>query len=294
MPKGVYKRTAKGKANMKGKCGTFKRTAEMNKKNSEALKRYYAEHPEERKQNNEAIKKTWAKLYIREKQSITIKRYFAKSGTKEKNSKAIKKYFEIPGTREANSERIKKYYAEHPEAGRVISERIKRYWVDPINREAQSKARKRYFETSGAREKNSKAQKIAWEKRAEDLGYPRNYLCPNFNFDSICIFRALDKKLHSRSRYGGTKAGEKKTGRYFVDCFNKKYHFIIEWMENGHYDCDGDLNESDIEKKNYIKAVYPDFTYIIIKQSDWFENGNLTGKITCDITTHILKILSKE
>lgn len=248
MPKGVYARTAKGKANMKGKCGVFERTAEMNKKNSKALKRYYAEHPEERKQINESIKKTWAKPYVREKQSIVIKKYFAKSGTREKNSKAQKKY-----------------YTEHLGAQKKI-------WQSPDLRKKLSRI---------------------WEKRAESSGYPRNYLCPNFNFNSVIVFKALDKVLHVKSRYGGTKAGEKKIGRYFVDCFNKKYEFLLEWNETGHYD-NGCLNGYDIKKRDYITVKYPHYTYIIIRQDDWFKNGSLTEKITCDITTHILKILSKE
>lgn len=252
MPKGVYKRTAEGKANMKGKCGVFKRTVEMNRKNSEALKRYYTDHPEKRKQNNEVIKKTWAKPDVREKQSITLKKYFAKLGSREKNSKAQKKY-----------------NAEH------------------------SGAQKKIWQDTDLRKKLSRIMKIAWEKRTEGSGYPRNYLCPNFNFNSIIVFKALDKILHARSRYGGTKAGEKKIGRYFVDYLNNKYKFVVEWEEDWHYN-NNHLSDKDIKKQSYVLTKYPKYTYIVIKQSDWFEKGNLTEKITYDIITRILKILNKK
>lgn len=142
------------------------------------------------------------------------------------------------------------------------------------------------------RDKTIKSMIIAWEKRVESSGYPRSYFCPNFNFESIPIFKSLDRILHTRSRYGSTRAGEKKIGRYFVDFFNKKYQFIIEWNEkDGHYDNDSQLKEYDIKKRRYILARYPDYIYIIIKQSDWFKKDNLTEEIAGKIVDYILKKL---
>jgi len=139
--------------------------------------------------------------------------------------------------------------------------------------------------------KNRRGNRIAFEKRVENSGYPRNYFKPNFNFESIPIYKSLDKILHTRSRYGGTSAGEKKIGRYFVDYFNKKYKIVLEWNENWHYD-NGQLKEYDIEKRKYILTKYPNYTYIIIKQSDWFNNGNMTEEITIKIVDYILTKLN--
>ena len=97
-------------------------------------------------------------------------------------------------------------------------------------------------------------ERIAWERRTENSSYPRNYLCPNFNFESIYIFKTLDRILHTKSRYGGTKAGEKKIGRYFVDYFNFKYRFIVEWKKLSHYDSGNNLKEYDIKKKIISKS----------------------------------------
>lgn len=137
-------------------------------------------------------------------------------------------------------------------------------------------------------------ERIAWEKRVESSGYPKNCLCPNFNFKSVCIFEALDEVLFTKSRYGGMRAGEKKIGRYFVDYFNFKYRFIVEWNEDSHYGLDGYLSEKDIEKRRYILAMYSNWIYITIKESDWFKSKELTKKIEISVLKCILsKILIK-
>lgn len=160
----------------------------------------------------------------------------------------------------------------------------------PEVRKKASKIQKVVQNRPEVKEKHRIANGIAWEKRTEGSGYPRNYLCPNFNFESIIIFKILDKVLHTESRYGGTKAGEKKIGRYFVDYFNEKYQLIIEWNEHWHYD-NGHLWEYDIEKRKYVLSKYPDYNYIIIKQSNWFKKNSLTGEITNTIVDYILEEL---
>jgi len=126
----------------------------------------------------------------------------------------------------------------------------------------------------------------AWEKRVENSDYPRNYFTPNFNFNSILVFQALDKVLHTRSRCGGTEVGEKKIGKYFVDYFNKKYQFIIEWNEEDNHNYYP--KEYDAKKRKYILARYPDYTYITINQDKWFKKGDLTENIAIKIVNHIL------
>lgn len=169
-----------------------------------------------------------------------------------------------------------------------VKARRKKVMKEMSNRPEVIAKRKKTMALPKVKTKWIKNMKAAWEKRIESSGYPRNYLGPNFNFNSVYLFKALDKILHTRSRYGGTSAGEKKIGRYFVDCFNNKCQLIIEWMEDAHYDNDGDLSKKDIEKRKYITAKYPNYTYIIIRQSDWFENGNLTKEIAFKIVNHIL------
>jgi len=174
------------------------------------------------------------------------------------------------------------------ETKRKMSEakKIKRSPLSKKHKKSISKGNKGKKRT----EKHRKNYQISWEKRTESSGYPRNYLCPNFNFNSIIIFKELDKILHTKSRYGGTKVGEQKIGRYFADCFNKKYQFIIEWNEPGkpHYNINNNLSKNSIEKKKYIIARYPDYTYIIIKQDNFFDNGNLTKKAKNRVVNHIL------
>ena len=159
--------------------------------------------------------------------------------------------------------------------------------------EYKKKLRKPHYGMRGKHYSKKHIENIAigWEKRAESSSYPRNYLCPNFNLESIPIFKSLDKALHTRNRYGGTKAGEKKIGKYFVDYFNKKYQFIIEWDEdtNHHHYPEG----YDAEKRKYILAKYPNYTYITIKQDRWFKKGNLTEEIADKIVDHILKKLKE-
>lgn len=142
-------------------------------------------------------------------------------------------------------------------------------------------------------EEHRKKLSIAFEKRIKDSNYPRNYLCPNFNFKSILIFKLLDKILYTRSRYGGTKAGEKKIGKYFMDFFNKKFKIIVEWNEPNHYNNDGNLSEYDVKKRAYVTAIYPDYTYIIIKQSDWLKSKELVEKIKINTVSYILSKIIK-
>ena len=137
------------------------------------------------------------------------------------------------------------------------------------------------------KKKRIQNSKIAFEKRVESSGFPRRYLVPGFNFLTIPIFKTIDDILSTTSRYGGTEAGEKKIGKYFVDYFNSQYKFILEWNESGHYTNDS-LSEYDIEKRDYILKKYPTYHYLIIKQDDWFDNGNLTNEIADKIVKYIM------
>ena len=238
-------------------------------KTSRAMK-VVANRPEVKAKLKEAATKNWQNPVFREKVIKAIKIVRSKPESKEKSSKETTKSWQIPVFREKVTKAVK-IARNRPEFKLKISKSNMRNWQNPEFREETTEALKR-----------------AWEKRAESSGYPRNYLCPNFNFGSIIIFKMLDKVLHTGSRFGGTKAGEKKIGRYFVDCFNKEYKFIIEWDENSHYDFDDYLKEYDIKKRKYILAKYPDYAYIIIKQDRWFDNGGLTNQVVTKITDYIL------
>ena len=122
--------------------------------------------------------------------------------TKEKISETLKKYWKglkyQRGMSEVNRNlfpKTKKKMNEAYRGGRGIWERTREF------REKQSKIMKIIMNSSEVKIK----EKIAWEKRVESSGYPRNYLSPNFNFNSILIFKVVDKTIHTRSRYGGTK-----------------------------------------------------------------------------------------
>ena len=92
--------------------GVHKRTKEIRKKHSEALKKYYEGNPEARK-----------------KQSNALKKYY------EENSKAKKR----------KSEQMKKSYEENPEIRKKQSEALKKYWKKPEAKKEHSESRKKYF-----------------------------------------------------------------------------------------------------------------------------------------------------
>ncbi len=180
-----------------------------------------------------------------------------------KNSIGHKGHIVLEETRKKISESLKGHWGWNTGLTKETDKRVAKAG------ENISKVSKGIPKSKEDNKKNSIGNKIAWEKRAESSIYPRNYLCPNFNFNSIYIFKALDKALHTRSRYGGTKEGEKKIGRYFVDYFNNRNKLIIEWNESSHYNSNGKLKIRDIKKRKYILGYYPEFKYFIIKQSDW-------------------------
>jgi len=245
------------KANAKGHCGVHERTPEMNQRNREAQLKFWKDPREREKVSRRQIER-----------------------------------FKNPEERERQSKRMM-ISQNRPEVKAKISESgIKRY-QDPKEREKMSELQEIAQNRLEVKEKKKKGNRISWERRAEGSGFPRNWLMPNFNFESVAIYRILDRILHTRSRYGGTKDGEKKIGKYFVDCFNEEYKLIIEWNENEHYDFDGNLKEYDIKKREYVLAKYPDYTYIIIKQGDWFEKDNLTEEIIDKIVDYILVKLGK-
>lgn len=184
--------------------------------------------------------------------------------------------------------RGKKQRPRSEECSKKHSRAMIRYYEDPRNREKTGKAIKIAMNRPEVKEK----KRIAFERRAEDAGFPINCLQPNFNFLTLPIFQALDKILHTRGRYGGTKVGEKKVGKYFVDYFNKKYQFIIEWNENWHNDNSYYPEGYDAKKRRYILARYPDYTYITIRQDRWFKKDSLTEEIAGKIVDYILKKLN--
>lgn len=303
MPRGVYVRTKEHKRNiseaLKGKICP----EEIRRKISETT-RVTMNRPEVREKISKASKKNWQNPEYRKKnKTSTGKRWvgWSKDLTKEtdnrvaKQSEKIKIAMNRPKMKKYMSEiSIKKFQdpKERVKVSRGTKKAMNRPEVKAKLRKPKSKEHKaklkEIFNHPEVKEKRS----VAWEKRAESSGYPKNYLCPNFNFKSICIFEALDKVLHTRSRFGGIKAGEKKIGRYFVDYFNSRYRLIIEWNEFYHYDFDGDLNTYDIAKRKYILERFPDFKYFIIKQSEWLNPEKLTKEIIDKIVSHILFKLS--
>lgn len=224
--------------------------------------------PEVKKKRSKAGIKKWQDLEYREKQIKALNR----PEVKEKQRKVNLERWQIPEYREKTSKSIT-----------IALNRTE-------TKEKMSKLTTEHWQDTGYRKMQTEAIRIGWEKRAESSGYPRNYLYPNFNLDSITIFKVLDKVLYNRGRYGGTKAGERKIGRYFVDYFNKKYQFIIEWNEPWHYDS-SQLIKKDIKKREYILDKYPNHTYVIVKQDDWFKNGDLTNEVAIKIVDYILEKL---
>lgn len=216
-----------------------------------------------------------------EEHKKNIKIALNKPDIKEKQKKAMKIAWNKPERRKKSSE----FHKGKPSGAKG------KHWQIP------EKLRKNWGEihkiVSNRPETKAKHRK-AWEKRAESSGYPRKYFKPNFNFESIPIFKALDRVLHTRSRYGGTEAGERKIGRYFVDCFNEEYQFIIEWNENWHYDSNYYPEGYDTKKREYILARHPDYTYIIIRQDRWFKRRDLTEEIAGEIVDYVLKKLNEE
>lgn len=150
-------------------------------------------------------------------------------------------------TKKKISKGLKKAYQKNPELRKEIAKKLK-------GKIRSKEMRKNYSE--------------AWGRRAESSGYPRNYLIPNFNIFASEVFKAIDVKLYTKGRYGGTKDGEKKIGKYFVDYYNENLKLIVEWNEPNHYDFYGNLNQKDIDKEKYIKKHYPDFQYIIIDEEN--------------------------
>jgi len=121
-------------------------TEEDNRKNSEAIRKYYEETPGAREKNSEAKKKY----------------YEDNPEAGKEHGERMKQYYEEnPEARERMSEARKQYHKDNPEAGKEHGEKMKQYYEEnPEAREKNSEAiRKYYEETPGAREKNSKAQK---------------------------------------------------------------------------------------------------------------------------------------
>ena len=258
---------------------TDERVAKMSKEISKSLKgkapwnKNLTKEIDERvvknaKNISKALKKNWQNPEHRKKRIEAIKVGWSMPGAKMNASEGQTKRYENPEERGKQS-RIMKLVMNGPEVRMKISKTMKIVMNRPETKEKE---------------------RIAWEKRVESSGYPKNYLVPSFNFNSILIFKTLDKVLHTRGRYGGTRAGEKKIGRYFVDYYNKGQKLTIEWMENWHYN-NGHLSEKDIKKREYILDKYPNYTYIIIKQDNWFGKDNLTKEIAVKIVNHILEKL---
>ncbi|MBA7546876.1 hypothetical protein ES705_39277 [subsurface metagenome] len=291
MPRGIYERTKEHRIKMsKAAVKRYKNPDEIEKTRKRTTENWQI--PEIRIKRSDAIKEAKNTPEAKEKQRVTMNR----PEVKEKISKALNRPEVQIKLRKPKSEEAKANMKGHSGVYVRTLEMKRNMRKVHIGTKGQKFSKELYPNFGMRRKKHTKetgkkisiASSIAFEKRVESSKYPRNYMMPNFNFESILIFKALDKVLHTRSRYGGTKAGEKKVGRYFVDCFNKKYKFIIEWNEDDHnYYPEG----YDIKKREYILVRYSDYNYIIIRQSDWFEKGNLTEEITTKIVNHIVSQL---
>lgn len=211
-------------------------TKEQKKKDSEALKKYYRDHPKAR----EAISK-------REKGENNP--FYGKKHTKEtkeKISETKRKYYkDHPEVKEKYSEIRKKYYKEHPGAHKGENNPM---YGKKLTKEAKEKIGKVHRgKSSGAKGKHWKLSKETKEKMRESaikyIEKIRGKFVANIGRHEKQILDELEKKLHYRIIRQYEVSG------YFLDGYIPEINLAIEVDEKYHEN----QKEKDIQREEFIK-----------------------------------------
>lgn len=130
-----------------------------------------------------------------------------------------------------------------------------------------SDSSKKHWENEEYANKVITNERKAVLKRIED-----NYgIClPNYNKRACEFFKKFESVSSiTGGRYAMYGNGEfyiKKLG-FWLDYFNEEFKLIIEWDEEGHFDPEtGFLTKKDIRRQKEIQNLYPDFTFLRIRE----------------------------
>jgi len=85
---------------------------------------------------------------------------------------------------------------------------------------------------------------------------------------------------------GERKVWYTKKRHYKLDYISDKDKVIVEWNEDGHYDQNGVIQKRDLIRKGWILLFYPDYSYIIVKESGHFPSGR---RVKSGVQTRIFK-----
>lgn len=114
----------------------------------------------------------------------------------------------------------------------------------------------------------------------------------NPNKFAITFLEYFDLQIKTKGRYGLNEiwiCDSINKCWYRPDYFNKKIKLIIEYDESHHYYTDGRLVKYDRIKQKVIQERYPDFTFIRIRERDYFSEK----KYLKDITEKDYKVFAK-
>ena len=145
-------------------------TEEDKKKQSEIMKQYFQEHPEEFQRMKEMRRKQMDNPETMQQISESMNKYWEDNEARNRQSEIIKKYHdEHPETRIQQTEKRKKTREENPEIGERQSKKMKQRYKDnpDLGKQQGEKIKKRLEENPDQREKYSKAQKKRFENQAE-------------------------------------------------------------------------------------------------------------------------------
>jgi hypothetical protein len=91
---------------------------------------------------------------------------------------------------------------------------------------------------------------------------------PNYNKKACEWFKIFDEQNNTKGRYALYGGGEyliEELG-YWVDYINHDLKLIIEWDEKRHYYANGDLKKKDIIRQNKIQKLYPEYSFLRIRE----------------------------
>jgi len=94
---------------------------------------------------------------------------------------------------------------------------------------------------------------------------PDQGLC-NFSPRACQYFDFINRLTNTEGQHA-LSGGEKRILKYHVDYFNPDLKLIIEWNGKSHYTEIGKLRAYDLKRQQEIQAEYPDYTFIIMKES---------------------------
>jgi len=130
---------------------------------------------------------------------------------------------------------------------------------DPKYRQSHCNINRNRKQSAESRQK----RRLSHIARIESLGVN---VYPNWNPKACEYFKEYDS-IHGTNGQYATNGGEyriKELG-YWVDYINHEMKIIMEWDEKRHFDSNGNLNEKDILRQDEIQRMFPDYSFMRIR-----------------------------